>query len=371
MSIEARAGSFRVRLRRQGQAVSASFTTKVEAEAFEAAWIAAVVGGKEAPAPPRPEPVAVLVRPVTVEDACRAFSRGMKNGTIRTRSGKPYKASTTRGHENRLRLYVIPKIGAMPITAVRRGDVRRLVEEVAAEASPATAGNVRDALRLVFARAVYLEAIAENPAQGVRAPSAPPSRARFLTPQEADSLQAVADAYNYRGNAMVGPFVALALGTGARLGELRAVKWGAGGLDLDRRTLTISASLDRGIFVPPKSGEPRDVPLGADLIARMKRYRLASGRPEDGEPVFPRCHRRSWRNILKAAKLPGLRVHDLRHTAATFWLAAGLTVHAVADLLGHTDASLVLRLYGHALPAETTSAAERLEAWRESQRSSG
>ncbi|WP_217915656.1 tyrosine-type recombinase/integrase [Miltoncostaea marina] len=61
-------------------------------------------------------------------------------------------------------------------------------------------------------------------------------------------------------------------------------------------------------------------------------------------------------------------MHDLRHTAATFWLAAGLTVHAVAELLGHVDAALVLRLYGHALPAEVSTAGERMEAWRAGQR---
>jgi integrase len=72
--------------------------------------------------------------------------------------------------------------------------------------------------------------------------------------------------------------------------------------------------------------------------------------------------------VREAAKLPGLRVHDLRHTCATFWLAAGLSVHAAAELLGHVDAALVLRLYGHALPAEVSTAAERLEGWRAAQR---
>jgi len=57
------------------------------------------------------------------------------------------------------------------------------------------------------------------------------------------------------------------------------------------------------------------------------------------------------------------RWHDLRHTAATFWLAAGLTVHAVAELLGHEDATLVLKLYGHALPQEKSTAGEVMDAF--------
>jgi integrase len=84
--------------------------------------------------------------------------------------------------------------------------------------------------------------------------------------------------------------------------------------------------------------------------------------------VFWRSHRRAFEQVRAEAGIPSLRVHDLRHTAATFWLAAGLSVHATAELLGHVDAALVLRLYGHALPQETSTAADRLEAWREAQR---
>jgi len=58
-----------------------------------------------------------------------------------------------------------------------------------------------------------------------------------------------------------------------------------------------------------------------------------------------------------------LRFHDLRHTAATFWLAAGLRSHPVAELLGHADAGLVDRLYGHALADEVAGAGDALEAW--------
>lgn len=58
------------------------------------------------------------------------------------------------------------------------------------------------------------------------------------------------------------------------------------------------------------------------------------------------------------------RLHDCRHAYATHMLAAGLTAHAVAALLGHSDAGLVLRRYGHALPAEVAGAGAVLSAWR-------
>lgn len=154
----------------------------------------------------------------------------MKSGAIRTRRGLVYKPSTTRGHENRLRLCVIPSIGSVTLTAHTRGDVRRLVAEVSADRSPATAGNVRDALRLVLARQVEPEVIPEDVAAGVKAPTADHAPARFLTAEEADRVQAAADAHT-AGTLMVpgkdgprvapahpaiGTLVALALATGGR-----------------------------------------------------------------------------------------------------------------------------------------------------------
>jgi integrase len=190
-----------------------------------------------------------------------------------------------------------------------------------------------------------------------------------LEPEEADRLQAVADQHRHP---WIGPLIALALGTGLRLGEMQALRWGSDGLDLERRRLAVTATRDwTGELVPPKSGRSRTVPLSDGLASRFRRYRVASPRSQEGEPVFWRSHRHAFSEVWAAIDIPKLRAHDLRHTAAMFWLAAGLSIHAVAELLGHTDATLVLRLYGHALPSEVEGAAERREAWRARQRDTG
>jgi integrase len=68
---------------------------------------------------------------------------------------------------------------------------------------------------------------------------------------------------------------------------------------------------------------------------------------------------------LEAARTrPLARPHDCRHAFASHMLAVGLTAHAVAQLLGHADAALVTRRYGHALPDELARAGEMLSAWR-------
>lgn len=86
----------------------------------------------------------------------------------------------------------------------------------------------------------------------------------------------------------------------------------------------------------------------------------------NGEALSPvpayRAFRRAAERAEIAAPLP--RFHDARHAFATHALGAGLTAHAVAALLGHTDAGLVLRSYGHALPDELASAGDVLSAWR-------
>jgi integrase len=120
------------------------------------------------------------------------------------------------------------------------------------------------------------------------------------------------------------------------------------------------------------------VPLAPEDVRRLRAHRLAIGRPPDGAFVFATpaglplpaqgLPRSTWRRLVGGTlelASPHPVIHDLRHTYATHALAAGLSVHAVAKLLGHEDASLVLRRYGHALPHELASAGETLSAWRE------
>ena len=69
--------------------------------------------------------------------------------------------------------------------------------------------------------------------------------------------------------------------------------------------------------------------------------------------------------MVTATKLadPQPTIHAMRHSTASWWLAAGMTEAEVAELLGHADATLIRRVYGHALPARRATAGERLEAF--------
>lgn len=377
---------YRVRVRRAGGYQTATLPTLEGALAWRARALAAADGSGDPPEKPRrvlPE----QPRVPTVEEACRRFCRAMRDGSARSRTGATYRPSVARTYEESLRLDVVRRIGAVPVTTLTRGDVQRLVDEIAAQRTSRHAQKALTALRVMLHFCERHGELEMSPCVRIRVPTddAGERPARILTPAECSRLLAAAEADDRRlKRSFAAPLLTLALATGLRLGELLALRWGRDGLDLDAGVVRVRQSLDRvrdetGEFaiVPPKSrAGRRDVPIVAEDVARLRRHRLATGRPAAGQLVFANAlgkplpaqgaPRKAWDRAIEAAKLaePLPRFHDLRHAYATHALASGLSAHAVARLLGHADAGLVWRRYGHALPNELADAGRTLSAWR-------
>jgi len=378
---------YQVRVRRGDRIQTATLPTLRAALTWQAQAHEAADGMAEQPARPQeqraPEPPG---RAATVEDASRRLCRGMLDGSIRSRDGRPFKPSVVRKYEEQLRLLVLPRIGAVPLAALTGGDCQRLVDEIAAERTPEHGRKALTALRVALRVAQRYGELDSNPCAGVRVPvdARGEKPARILTPEEAAAILDAPELEDVRlGRSFAGPFLSLAFGTGLRLGELLALRWGPDGLDLDAAIVSVRASLDRvrdasGAYaeLEPKSrASRRDVPLPPEDTARLLRHRLATGRPPNGTLVFskqgealsPVPAYRAFKRACEAAgfSAPLPRLHDARHGFATHALAAGLSAHAVAALLGHSDAGLVLRRYGHALPDELAGAGMVLSAWRQ------
>ena len=79
---------------------------------------------------------------------------------------------------------------------------------------------------------------------------------------------------------------------------------------------------------------------------------------DDGRPLHPRSVSRAFDRAIAAAKLPRIRLHDLRHTHASLALAAGINPKVVTERLGHATVSITLDTYSHAIPALQEEAAE-------------
>jgi integrase len=101
-----------------------------------------------------------------------------------------------------------------------------------------------------------------------------------------------------------------------------------------------------------KSGKPRTVPL-ADIIIPLVRRRCEGKDPDELVFTAPEggwLNSSNWRRGVRWTKTSrGRRPHDLRHPAATSWLAVGVDVKTVQTWLGHASAELTLNLYGHHL----------------------
>jgi integrase len=166
---------------------------------------------------------------------------------------------------------------------------------------------------------------------------------------------------------------AMAVGTGLRLGELLAFRWGDLDLELGRvqvrRALVERVGGKALYFAEGKTS--LDLPDFA--IGALRRHREAVGalpHPErlvftspEGLPIRQgNLHRRSYKPLLVRAGLPALPFHALRHSHATLALAAGVHPKVVQERLGHSSVQLTLDTYSHAVPSLGRDAAARLDA---------
>ncbi|MGW3603298.1 site-specific integrase [Micromonospora sp. NPDC005161] len=176
-------------------------------------------------------------------------------------------------------------------------------------------------------------------------------------------------------------------GANSREGRLRQVevlglRWED--VDLTAGTLRVRGQLQRDpdsgglVFVETKTARSRrTLPLPSTVLAALCHHqqsqaaeRLEADRWADpglvfatsvGTPIHPRNDYRSFREIIRPAGLRQVRLHDLRHTAASVLLAQGVPARVVMEILGHSQISVTLNIYAHVAPEIAREAASRLE----------
>jgi integrase len=170
----------------------------------------------------------------------------------------------------------------------------------------------------------------------------------------------------------------IALGTGLRLGELRALRFAD--MDRDRRLVRVERAYSlRELRRPKTEAGMRSVPLFASVDSALRALAaraLERGRyaPEElvfasarGTPLHPsNFNRRTWQPALRHAGLAheGYRFHDLRHTCVSRLVAAGADVKLVQAVAGHASPLITLKRYSHLLDGRITEAAARFDPAR-------
>jgi len=272
---------------------------------------------------------------------------------------------TLEGYRRHVRVHIKPAFGHLPLASLGTQQIRAFCQRKMAPRSEGGAGlhqttvhNVGMTLRTALGAAVDLNYLARNPAAVRR--TIPPPANREMETWEADECQRFLSAAK---GCFYEDLFHFALATGARQGEMRALRWSA--LDLDAGTASIKASISSG---RRRKGTKTDSgvrllhlpPYLVQLLRDRKAARQLLGLAPD-DLVFPNgagnpfdtsgVRNRFMLPLTRQANVRRIRFHDFRHTYATLMLRAGVPIKDVSYMLGHADAAITIRIYAHAIPS--------------------
>ncbi|MGH3453909.1 MAG: tyrosine-type recombinase/integrase, partial [Nocardioidaceae bacterium] len=258
--------------------------------------------------------------------------------------------------------------GDRPLVSITEADVREWMGSLASEhgLAPATASRALMCPRGILTFAVADRRIRRN----VAAPIKPSRRGRRREPRflTLDELRQLADATGDAGRDVV-----LFLGlTGLRWSEMVALRVGdlvqVPGIGVRvQRAMTAKRGGGELVEDEVKNYRARTVPLVDELQPIVDRLAEEKDRDEtlfstpSGRPLRESNWRRAvnWSQVINKLGLMPFRIHDLRHTAASAWIAKGADVKVVQRILGHESGTMTLDLYGHLWDTSLWDAADR------------
>jgi integrase len=278
------------------------------------------------------------------------------------------KPTTLKADRGRIRNHIAPTLGRMRIDAITRADVERMLREVTAGKTAAptpakkprgklsqggrgTAAQALAVLGAVMSFAVGRGLREDNPVRGVKKPPVRKME-RFLSEAEIARLGEALDA---EVKATSDPYPAAAIRllllSGCRRSEILGLRWEW--IDFERAM----------IFLPDSKTGRKPVYLNApalDVLAKLPRQlgnpHVICGHLNGGAYVGLD---KVWRRVREGAELPGVRLHDLRHSFASIGAAGNNSLLILGKLLGHRHASTTER-YSHLSADPMRAAAEAI-----------
>jgi integrase len=254
-----------------------------------------------------------------------------------------------RTDETLLRLHILKRLGRLSLDEITTQQIADLLKRLQdAGYSSGTTNRVLILLRYIFNLAQRWRApgVNENPTKGLKT-AADVCRERFLTFEEAQRLLTALDGDE---NQVAARAIKLLLFSGARRNEITHAKWEF--INWDQATLLVPLA---------KSGKSRLVRLNSSALEvlrsmpKMESNPYVFPSPLTGRPSkslhFP------WDRIRKKCGLSEVRIHDLRHSFASFLVNEGVSLYIVQGLLGHTQVRATQR-YAHLADETLAGAAE-------------
>lgn len=292
---------------------------------------------------------------------------------MKFQSGRGRSPTTLAGYQSLIDLHVNPAIGDTTIGNLTTHQLDNLYSRCTRSGlSPRTVRNVHSVISAALNQAVRWSWVERNPALQATLPQARPLKIVAPTAEQARQLIAACQEMDE----VLGAFVFLSAGTGCRRGEVAALRWSSvqnGLLLIDHSAYSIKGSTG---LKSTKSGRERVVHLDPAVQQWLANWRrrcdvrasewavtlstesfILSSRPDGSSIVSLDLISREVSKVAKGLGMGGIHLHSLRHFAATEMLAAGVSPRDTAEMLGHADPSLTLRVYAHSTAERQKAAA--------------
>ena len=306
---------------------------------------------------------------MTVSELCGKFIAARR---------KRLEATSIDRYESLISTYLRPELGTIRVAFLQKAHLLEAYDRWQRRKRRPSGRTIRHAhelLRGMLNWAVSLDYAANNVARKITSedlPKALKPESVVLNEMELRSLLAEAQRPSTRAvkrgtlssQPWFYPAVAFAAYTGARRGEVLAVKWS--GLDLDSGTVNIRESLSEprsGLaFKCPKNGKTRTILIGSELVAILRTHKtkqaeeqlflgdayrksdLVFARP-DGSPVTPWNFAAAFKDLVARAGVTRITLHDLRDTHASLLAKAGVPFEVISNRLGHSCISITVDRY--------------------------
>ena len=254
--------------------------------------------------------------------------------------------------------WISPRLNGKAMRAISPDDIEAIKLAILDKGrAPRTAQHVLAVFRLVWNHARKRGIVeTESPTRAIEIGKINNARTRFLKPEETRRLLEHIRELDEKAYSLT----LAALYTGARLGELTSLTWGA--VDLEERSITLSHT---------KTGKPRTLPMAGPLFELLQSH--PQGTPD--ELVFTNTKGETWReapwgfrqavkelkfNEGRPNKKDWICFHSLRHTAASMMLSAGVDIRTIQTHFGWSTLAMLQR-YTHALDESKRAAVDSLE----------
>lgn len=283
-----------------------------------------------------------------------------------------------RRHEEHIRLHIVPFIGGVSLRRLTPQHLNQLyANRLAAGLSAVSVHHIHGTIHRALVHAVRWGLVARNVADLVDPPRVQHREMLVLSPDQVRRLLEAAK------DGPLEAVIAVAVSTGLRRGELLALRWRD--VDLDAGVLRVVGTLQRDynrklvISETKTARSRRQVELSALAASALRQHRAKQtqlrlmlgeewddhdlvfpnhfGKPQDGSHLLLG----QFVPLLARAGLPRVRLHDLRHTAATLLLGRGVHPKIVSEMLGHTTVGITLDLYSHVTPTMQRQAVQAMD----------